>query len=69
MKYGSFQFTGDRGKHLNQQGQGCPGRAFSARQLGSGASHTNVVQCFTCLRDLPALEDRLLPDSHRSSAA
>ncbi len=67
MRFGTHQFPGDAGKHTDQQGQNCLGRLFEAKQVAVGGAYTNRVECTTCHREMPASEDRLLPDSPMTS--
>ena len=61
MRFGTVQFAGDLGKHLDSQGQECPGRFFKVKQVGTGAVYVNYVECKTCQRELPATEDSRVP--------
>jgi len=62
MKLAStVHFYGDLGKHSDPHGQECSGRLFTAKHVGVGGVYVNEVECTTCKRVLPAVEDRLLP--------
>lgn len=62
MKLAStVQFGGDLGKHSDLHGKECSGRLFMAKHVGVGGVYVNEVECTTCKRALPAVEDRLLP--------
>jgi hypothetical protein len=57
----SVRFDGNLGRHSNPQAQECSGRLFEAKHVGVGGVYVNEVECTTCKRLLPAVEDRLLP--------
>lgn len=63
IRFGTHQFPGDAGKHVDSQGVDCPGRIFETKAVGTGAAYTNYVTCTACQRELAATEDRLLPDA------
>ncbi len=54
MRFGTVQFAGDLGKHLDSQGQECLGRLFEVKQVGTGGAYVNYVECTICHRELPA---------------
>ncbi len=60
MRFGSIQFPGEGGKHRNPQGQDCPGRFFEVKEIAVGGAYINTVECMTCHRELPAVEDKLV---------
>ena len=66
MRFGTIQFPGDAGKHLNSQREDCLGRVFNVKQVGVGTVYVNRVECTACHREMSASEDRLLPDSAMS---
>lgn len=60
MKYGTVQFLGDSGKHLNAEGQECAGRHFQVKVIGRGMpACTNHVECLACHGQYEAYEDGL----------
>jgi hypothetical protein len=63
MRFGTHQFPGDAGKHVDSQGLDCLGRTFETKAVGTGAAYTNYVICTVCQRELAATEDRLLPNA------
>jgi hypothetical protein len=56
----TYTFSGDKGKHTDDQGQDCPGRSFYAKMVGVGGIYINTVECTTCNKELKAGEDSLL---------
>jgi hypothetical protein len=63
MRFGTHQFPGDAGEHTDPQGAPCLGRMFEAKHVGVGGAYTNWVECIVCHKEMPATEERLLPDS------
>jgi hypothetical protein len=59
--FNTIEFPGDLGRHSDPHGQECSGRLFTAKSVGVGGVYVNEVECTTCERVLPAVEDRLLP--------
>jgi hypothetical protein len=41
MTFGIKEFSGDAGKHSNEQGQDCAGRFFEVKLIGVGALLNN----------------------------
>jgi hypothetical protein len=60
MKRGTHEFRGEKGKHVNKDGDECQGRMFTTRTLSSSGAYLNVVACTWCLCELTAGEDRSL---------
>ncbi|HEY7097558.1 MAG TPA: hypothetical protein VH437_12595 [Terriglobales bacterium] len=55
----NVRFSGELGKHNDNNGQPCAGREFEPTSLGVGGAHANEVRCLSCGRELIAYEDRL----------
>lgn len=55
----TVEFPGDAGKHVNPEGQYCPGRTFLTMKVGVGGAYINTVRCTTCRRELNAWDSGL----------
>ncbi len=60
--FSTVRFEGDRGRHLDQNGQQCAGRAFDIKIVGAGAVCAKTVVCTWCQRQLRAYHDALAPE-------
>lgn len=59
MRFGTINFNGDAGRHLDENDRVCDGRSFKVNSVGVGGIYVNYVQCVSCGLELEAFENGL----------